>query len=317
MLQKHRTPTRPYRFVLLPAVVLLCLVGCAVTTVETTKASLGRPVTEAEMLRALSQPGPIRFTKEIAGTWQVPLSGLLNLDHPKAKSAGLEDRDEPIEIYVYGLQHPTAGSFIVDSGLAESFREPKTDRSLSAIVKSVMNTNTLVTRTTTREFMRALNGIDGVFLTHLHIDHILGLLDIPSAVPVYVGPGDAQLSSFTHLFTQGSTDRLLGNVDQLHEWQFVDTQFLDLFGDGSLFAILAPGHTPGTVVYLANTTTGWQLMIGDLTHIRWGWQNTVEPGTYSHDQKASAASLGFIKRLAAKLPGVHVHPGHQSLPPAA
>ncbi len=291
----------------------LCLAGCSATQVETTTAIRGTPVTEAAMLHALNQPGRIAFTKHLAGTWQVPLSGLLNLQHPTARAAGLEEQDEPIEIYVYSLQHPTEGTFIVDSGLAETMRDPANNSHLSAIVKRAMNTDALATEKTTSQLAVELGGIDGVFLTHLHLDHIMGLLDLPAAVPVYIGPGDAQLSSVMNLFTQGTTDRLLGNVEQLREWPFKTSQLLDVFNDGSVFAIRAPGHTPGTTAYLANTTEGWQLMIGDVTHTRWGWEHGVEPGTYSHDPKASAASLAYIQRLALKVPDVQVHPGHQSL----
>lgn len=296
-------------------VTCLCLAGCSATQVTTTTASMGTAVTKTAMLQALQQPGRIEFDKHLAGKWQVPLSGLLNLEHPKAQAAGLTDRDEPIELYVYSLRHPDHGTFIVDSGLAETLRDPERNKSISPIVKSAMNTEALVTVQSTAELSDALNGIDGVFLTHLHLDHILGLLDLSGEVPVFVGPGDAQLTSFMNLFTQGTFDRLLANVGELKEWPFATSQILDIFNDGTVFAIRAPGHTPGTTAYLANTTNGLQLMIGDITHTRWGWEQGVEPGTYSHDGKASAESLAYIKGLVRELPTVQVHPGHQSLTP--
>ena len=317
MLNDRTTVQQTIRRISLQALITLCLAGCSATQVETTTGDWGTPVTEADMLQAVQRPNDccrLSFTKHLAGTWQVPLSGLLNLEHAKAVAAGLEDRDEPIEIYVYSVQHPTKGSFLIDSGLAETLRDPANNRDISSLVKRAMNTDKLVTRTTTLEIINSLNGIDGVFLTHLHLDHILGLQDIATTVPVYVGPGEAQLSTFMNLFTQGTTDRLLGKVDQLLQWPFSDTQILDVFGDSSLFAIKAPGHTPGTTVYLANTTKGLQLMIGDVTHTRWGWENGVEPGTFSHNIEDSAASLDFIQRLARQLPNVQVHPGHQALP---
>lgn len=316
MLNQKTTVQQTIRLIGLLAMMALSLAGCSATRVETTTGNWGTPVTEADMLQAVQRPNAccrLNFTKHLAGTWQVPLSGLLNLKNPKAVAAGLKDRDEPIEIYVYSLQHPTKGSFLVDSGLAETLRDPATNKDISSLVKRAMNTDELVTRTTTGEIINSLNGIDGVFLTHLHLDHILGLQDIATTVPVYVGPGEAQLSTFMNLFTQGTTDRLLGKVDQLLQWPFNDAQILDVFGDSSLFAIKAPGHTPGTTAYLANTTRGLHLMIGDVTHTRWGWEHSVEPGTFSHDVEASAASLDYIKRLADQLPNLQVHPGHQSL----
>jgi len=291
----------------------LAIAGCSASDVETSASNLGQVVTETEMLRSLERPGSITFTKHLTATWSTPLSGLLNLDHPKAQAAGLEDRDEAVEIYVYSLQHPVYGNYIVDSGMAESFRNPKTNKDISPVVKLAMNTDEIVTLKTTREVSEQLQGIDGVFLTHLHLDHIMGLLDIESTVPIYIGPGDAEFQSFLHLATRGTTNRLLSTVSVMQEWSFGTGKILDVFSDGSLYAIHAPGHTPGTTVYLANTTSGLEMMIGDVTHTRWGWENGVEPGTYSHDISGSAVSLAYIKQIALRLPGLRVHPGHQSL----
>ena len=256
--------------------------------------------------------------KHLVAKWSVPLSGLLNLEHPKAVAAGITDRDEPIDIYSYSIRHPSQGTFLIDSGISERFRLPAENDDLSAIVKMGMNTQALVLRKSTRELAESLGGVNGVFLTHIHIDHIMGLTDLPAATPVYIGPGDARLSGALNLFTQGTTDRLLGVQGQLREWQFGQAQVLDVFGDGSLFAIHSPGHTPGLTAYLAMTTDGPQLMIGDATHTRWGWENGVEPGTFSADIPQSAVSLAILKDLASSARAIEVHPGHQSLPePAA
>ncbi len=32
--------------------------------------------------------------------------------------------------------------------------------------------------------------VAGVLLTHLHIDHVLGLPDVPKGTPIWVGPGE-------------------------------------------------------------------------------------------------------------------------------
>jgi len=295
--------------------VLFCLLlaACSATQTPTKTATLGTVTTENQMLEALNEPGRITFQKRRVATWRVPLSGLLNLKHPAAKAAAIEDRDEDIDLYVYTLHHPTEGTYLVDSGVAKSLRDPESNRDISAIVKRVMNINDLVTSTTTHELVESLGGIDGVFLTHIHLDHIMGLLDVPATVPVFVGPDDAGLTTVTHMATQGSTDRLLANVTALQEWAFGNEQIIDVFDDGSFFAIHAPGHTPGSTAYLANTTEGLHLMIGDITHTAWGWEHSVEPGTYSHDLAGSAASLDYIKDLAARLPDATVHPGHQSL----
>jgi N-acyl homoserine lactone hydrolase len=293
-------------------VVVLSLAGCSSTTVDAIPARLGEPSTMAALLVVINEPGPIVFQKHIAGDWAVELSGLINLDNPKAIAAGLKDRIEPIQIYTYSHTHPAHGTFLIDSGLSEKFRDAPNNDDIAMILKLGMDL-TLDLKVTTRELATQFNGIDGVFLTHIHLDHIMGLTDLGSDVPVYIGPGDAGLSTAMNAVTQGTTDRLLGNVTELQEWQYSDSGVIDIFGDGSVWAIHSPGHTPGATAYIARTTMGPQLMLGDTTHTKWGWENGVEPGTFSTDIPQSVTSLNRLIKLAKANPRVQVHPGHQSL----
>lgn len=289
---------------------LLVLSGCSATSLETKESTLGTTTSMAEMLAVAPINGPIIFEKHTTADWQVPLSGLINLDHPAAISQGLVDKSEPIQIFAYLLKHPEYGNYLVDSGVSESLRDIENNQDIAFIIKQVMDLNLKIKATT----FEVTNGkVDGVFITHLHLDHILGLKDLNENIPVYVGPGEVQNQRLDHVATQGTTDRLLGIDRQLMEWTFGESEVLDVFGDKSLFAIHVPGHTPGSVAFLARTTNGPQLMIGDATHTRWGWENQVEPGTYSNDQPGSAVSLRMLLDLATEVPTMVVHPGHQSL----
>lgn len=303
----------PANFIALPFLCVALLLGCSASGVSTEPAGLGQPATLVGMEATIGKPGPITLEKHLAANWSVPLSGLLNLNHPKALAAGLEDRQEPIHIYVYTLRHPKFGTFIVDSGISESFINASDNEDVSFIVSKAMNMSQLEVKLTTAELNRRVAGIDGVFLTHIHMDHIMGLTDLAPGVPVYIGPGDAAAESALHMATRGTTDRLLANVGVLQEWQFGPDGVIDIFGDGSVWAIHVPGHTPGATAYLVRTTTGSELLIGDATHTSWGWENGVEPGTYSQDGPLSAISLALLKRIAGENPQMRVHPGHQSL----
>ncbi|MEH6556871.1 MAG: MBL fold metallo-hydrolase [Oceanicoccus sp.] len=292
----------------------LLLLGCHASSISTAPANVGQPISIDELIAVIGQPGPIEFEKHLAATWSINLSGLLNLEHPKAIAAGIEDREEPIELYVYSLEHPEKGIFFVDSGVSERFSSPADNPDLSFIVNKAMGLGKLKTVLTTAELARAKSAaIDGVFLTHIHTDHIMGLRDLPLGTPVYTGPGEASLSSVQHMATQGSTDRLLGNSHQLLEWQFDESGLIDIFGDKSVIAIHSPGHTPGSTAYLIRSTKGVHLLVGDATHTRWGWENGVEAGSFSADLQQSAESLQRLLKLSQDNPGMTVHPGHQSL----
>ena len=73
-------------YYLLIFLLVLWLAGCEASSVATVPADLGTPAGREQLFT--DESGPVVFEKRIAATWAVPLSGLLNLDHPKAKAAG-------------------------------------------------------------------------------------------------------------------------------------------------------------------------------------------------------------------------------------
>ncbi len=115
------------------------------------------------------------------------------------------------------------------------------------------------------------------------------------------------------------TDRALEGKPPLREWKFTrdpEGRFegvLDVFGDGTLFALYVPGHTHGSVAFVARTVKGPVLFTGDACHTVWGWRHEVEPGTFSDDQKQSAESLTRLEALVKRHPGIDVRLGHETL----
>lgn len=302
------------------AALLATLAACSATDHPAQPGELGIARSSDAMLAVAAEPGPIRFEKVLAADWAVDRSGLVNLDHPKARAAGLEDGSEPIEVYFYALHHPTEGHFLIDSGMERGFLDPASNERVGFLVRNAMGTDALQVRTTTADWIAANGGrLDGVLLTHIHLDHIMGVPDVPAETPIFTGPGEVDASRFLHAFTRGTSDRLLSGRGPLLEWPFEPDPagrfagVLDVFGDGSLWALHVPGHTPGSTAFLVRSTEGPELVLGDATHTAWGWQNGVEPGTYSLDGPLSAESLANLLALAQAVPSARVHPGHQSL----
>lgn len=299
----------------LTALVALTLSACAASSHDVRPADLGRPSSTSALRAAAAAPGPVTLTRIVAADWAVDRSGLINLDHPKAEAAGLEGGDEPIQIYAYAIEHPQHGRFLVDTGVAAAFRDPDT-APVSGMVASAMNFEKLHIHTDTAGWLAAHGPIDGVFLTHIHLDHIMGLPDVPDTVPVYTGPGETSVSAFLNMFTQGTTDDLIGDAE-LREWRFTADPdgaldgVVDIFGDGSVFALHAPGHTPGSTAYLVRTPDGPALLVGDACHTDWGWAHSVEPGTFNADGEGAARSLSRLQKLAAQIPDLTIHLGHQ------
>jgi glyoxylase-like metal-dependent hydrolase (beta-lactamase superfamily II) len=266
----------------------------------------------------IDEPGPITLETVNASDWAVDRAGLINLDHPKAKAAGLKDGDEPIQIYFHALRHPAQGLFIVDTGVEKALRDDPEHSALGGLVRKFMHMERLRVRAPLGEWLaQQREPLQGVLLTHLHLDHVSGMPDVPSSVPIYSGPGEASASSVLHAFVQGSTDRALAGKTPLQEWAFVPDAsgrfagVLDVFGDGSLWALWVPGHTAGSTAYLARTASGPVLLTGDTCHTRWGWDNGVEPGAFTADQAGNAKSLEQLRKLAAEHPKLAVRLGHQ------
>jgi glyoxylase-like metal-dependent hydrolase (beta-lactamase superfamily II) len=273
------------------------------------------------MEKLLDVPGPIEVETINSADWAVPLAGLLNLKSAAAQEAHLTDHSEPIHIFAHVVHHPQFGTYLVDTGVSQQLIDDPGGHGVSWLVRKVMPLDKMQLRNSTAQILaRIPAGIQGVFFTHLHLDHISGMPDIPSTVPLYVGRSESTQSSFQNAFVRGTTTKMLeGNAD-LQEWPFrldeghedlVVGDVVDIFGDGSAFAISVPGHTPGSTAYVLRTQNGPVLLVGDTCHTRWGWEHSVEPGSYTADQPTNRKSLLLLKALVQRHPAMDVRLGHQ------
>lgn len=293
------------------------LAGCASSSHETQPATLGVVRGSAELVSSLEQPGVIELETINSADWQVDRSGLLNLSNPTAKAAGLVDGPEAIQVFFHVLRHPTKGVFIVDTGVEKALRDAPERSALGALVRSAMHLDTMKVHLPLGEWVAKEPRLDGVFLTHLHLDHIAGAADLPKNTPVFSGPGETRSTQVMNMFVRGSTDRALSGLPAISEWQFaVDPSgafdgVLDVFGDGSVWALWVPGHTAGSTAYLVRTTHGPVLLTGDACHTRWGWEHHVEPGSFTADAPRGVESLNKLEAFASAHPNVEVRLGHQ------
>ncbi|GHH02506.1 MBL fold metallo-hydrolase [Comamonas sp. JC664] len=296
----------------------LALTGCAVTSHQVQPSALGAARPSAELLPLLNEPGPVELETVVSCDWSVGREGLINLDHPTAKSAGLDDGAEPVQIFFHALRHPEKGLFIVDTGVETAMRDAPGKAAMRGIIASAMDMEKMKVHAPLGEWLaKQPQPLSGVFLTHLHPDHITGMADVPAGTPVYTGPGEAKDRAFVNLVVQGNSDRALAGKPPLSEWTYAREDAglfdgaVDIFGDGSVWALWLPGHTPGTTAYLVRTPRGPVLLAGDISHTRWGWEHDVEPGSFNNDGDRATVSFKKLRAFAQAHPEVEVRLGHQ------
>jgi glyoxylase-like metal-dependent hydrolase (beta-lactamase superfamily II) len=295
--------------------------ACSLSDHPVVESKLGKPSSLEALEKVIDVPGPIEVETVNSADWTVPLSGLVDLKNAAAQAAHMLDRPEPIHVFVHIVRHPQFGTYMVDTGVSEQLLADPGSHGISWLVRKVMPLDQMHIREGTAEVVaRIPAGIQGVFFTHLHVDHISGMPDIAGNVPLYVGHSESTATSFQNLFVRGTTNKLLDGKAELQEWRFrwnddhkgiVIGEVVDIFGDGSAFAISAPGHTPGSTAYLFRTSKGPVLLTGDTSHTRWGWEHSVEPGSYTADQPTNLKSLLLLKNLASRHPDMEVRLGHQ------
>ncbi len=308
------------RWLVVLSVLTVCQ-GCGLSDHRVVQSRLGRVSNLVEMEKLVDEPGPIELETINSADWTVPLSGLLNLKSAAAQQAHLTDHPEPIHVFAHVLRHPKFGTYLVDTGVSQQLVDDPNGHGVFWLIPLVVPVGKMQVRTSTSQIVaQSPGGIQGIFFTHLHIDHISGMPDIPSDVPLYVGRGESTRTSFQNMFVRGTTTRLLQGKADLQEWPFhLDNarkdvligEVVDIFGDGSAFAISVPGHTPGSTAYVIRTPKGPVLLTGDTSHTRWGWEHGVEPGSYTTDQPMNLKSLLMLKDLVSRHPTMEVRYGHQ------
>lgn len=171
----------------------------------------------------------------------------------------------------------------------------------------------------------ALAGIDGAKIdfalpTHLHWDHVAGLLDLPG-LPVHLHRPEHTWMMSGRLAPQGGVrpalrDRPVTLYDLDGPPVLTFPRSLDLFGDRSVIVVGLPGHTPASIGILVQTSSGPILLAGDAVWSRIQIdrfrQKASYPGLFADAERDTAWET--LHRLYAVRHRITIMPSHDRSP---
>ncbi|MHC1683887.1 MAG: MBL fold metallo-hydrolase [Clostridiaceae bacterium] len=263
--------------------------------------------------QVLSDSGTIKIKTLKTGTINTRVSGIINLKNQLASQA--KKGNAKLPVFAHLINHERYGDFLIDTGFDSSFLKNQWGNFKGLIKKFYFKK---------RYFQEIGEGIDsqlskmniklkGVFLTHFH-EHAAGAPGLPDEIPYVFGNGERENKFFPLVYSDFFKKKTnLSSIDftkaaSMYPFEKV----IDVFNDGSLWAISTPGHTKGHTSYLINSENQAILIVGDISPSKKGFELGVECGNFSDDLEETRKSFLQIKKFSELYPQVKLIFGHES-----
>ena len=157
-----------------------------------------------------------------------------------------------------------------------------------------------------------------ILLTHAHWDHVSGVPDFPS-VPVLVTAAEHRF-----IYASGFPNAPARTIDpkRYQDYGFDGGRYLgfeqshDLYGDGSIVIVPAPGHTPGSVVVFVTLPSGARYaFVGDLVWQLEGLAQReqrpwLEARVLGEDPSAVQDSMRRLNAIVTRYPQMKIVASH-------
>ncbi len=252
-------------------------------------------------------PCPVTVESFKTGTVNINRRGTINTAHPEAGYIMNEILTVPIMAHL--IRHDEMGDYLLDAGLDALYADDPyggINGTCADQYSQDKNENIMFHLEQRRIKLK------GVFLSHLHSDHIAGVRELPKDIPYIVGKGeidDYQPELYCNFLKDIETIYELdfSKLDKIHPLG----ECADLLGDGSIWAVSTPGHTRGHISYLINGLEGPLFLIMDACFIKDNLTFKIAPSDYTDDIEMAQRTLEMIIKFLYEYPDVEAICGHE------
>jgi glyoxylase-like metal-dependent hydrolase (beta-lactamase superfamily II) len=260
------------------------------------------------------RPAPV--TVETLVTGFIDMNRCDNLDQSNPAIASCQS-PAPLLDLAHVVRHQQLGVYLIDAGFAARFADSPPYGNYSTVmqlfnrmlgVRNGQQAHSDASAVLGERHLRPL----AVFFTHLHPDHTSGVTDLPEDVDYVFGKDEAGFLARVAVGSHFAGKARLKTLDYAGATPMPPLgPAIDLLGDGSLWAISTPGHTPDHSSYLVNSDPP-TLLVGDASHFAWAFEQGVAARAWtSADRERAIESLAQLRRFAHDYPRVRIVFGHE------
>ncbi len=249
----------------------------------------------------------------------IHMDACLNLDPESPGQAACDHAPRDLAALVHWVRHPSLGDFLVDAGFDDSFAKHPPYGNYTGAMQLFNRANGVTNRQEPGSDLAAqlarLNvRPKAVFFTHLHPDHTAGVPSLGPETQLIFGKAEASFMARAAVANHFSGKSKFSSIDFSGAPEMAPLgRSVDVFGDGSFWAISVPGHTDDDMAFLINSARP-VLLTGDASHFAWAFQNGVAPRGWDKAGTARGyVSLEQLRAFARAYPGVKLIYGHESL----
>jgi N-acyl homoserine lactone hydrolase len=266
----------------------------------------------------LAHPGDISISTFRTGA--IHMDACLNLDPASPKQADCDHVPRDLAALVHWVHHPRFGDFLIDSGFDDSFAKYPPYGNYTEAMKLFNWVNGVTNRQRAGADLSAQLAYrdirpKAVFFTHLHPDHTAGVPALEPHIEFVFGKNELSFLARAAVANHFSGKSKFSSIDfSVAPVMAPLGPSVDLFGDGSFWAISAPGHTDDDIAYLINGAAP-VLLTGDASHFAWAFKMGVAPRGWNDSGTARGyISLEQLRAFASAYPKVKIIHGHEAPP---